>query len=421
MSIKLQRQSHLFGQSLRTPPKDAESVSHKYLAQAGFINQLASGIFSLLPLGYRVHKKIENIIREEMESLGAQEILLPSLQPRTLWEESGRFNSMDPPLFVVKDRHGKELALGSTHEEVITDLARNYLSTYKQLPVSIFQIQTKFRNEQRATGGLLRVREFVMKDLYSFHETEDDLVRFYGEVKQAYVRLFGRCGLEVIPIEAQSGTIGGAVSHEFALVAETGEDTVARCPECGYASNVEVTGEDKECPKCKTEMEFKSCIENGHIFQLGMKYSQAMHAEFTKSNGTKQPFIMGCYGIGVGRLLAGVVEASHDEKGIIWPASVAPFDIHLLSLRGGKEAEDMAKELSEKGMEVLFDDREDASAGEKFADSELIGIPVQVIVGEKGVKEGKIEVRQRAKLKEGTKVSISADEIINYYRKQTAR
>ncbi len=394
-----QRQRHLFGTTLRMPPKDADSVSHRLLTQGGFVHQLASGIFSLLPLGVLVHRRIETMIREEMSLLGAQEVLLPALQPRSLWEETGRWATIDPPLFIVTDRHDRRYALGPTHEEVVTHLARTYLQSYRQLPVAVYQLQTKFRNEQRATGGLLRVREFVMKDLYSFHASLEDQERFYEEVKQAYRRLFQRCGLEVIPVAADSGSIGGAVSHEFALVAETGEDIVATCPACPFGAKKETIGaEMTTCPRCGTALVFRSCIENGHIFQLGVKYSKAMGARFTTGEGTSEFFVMGCYGIGVGRLLAAIVEASHDAQGISWPPSEAPYDVHVHSLRGGETAENIARLLQEDGFRVLFDDREELSAGEKFRDSELIGIPVQVIVSERGIAAGHGEVRPRADL-----------------------
>lgn len=399
MRTHVQHQGSLFGGPLRSPPKDAETASHKLLAQGGFIHQLASGIFTLLPLGLRVHQRLEGIIREEMNALGAQEIIMPSLQPRSLWEETGRWTTIDPPLLTVTDRHDKELALAPTYEEVVTDLARTYLHSYKQLPVSVYQIQTKFRNEQRASGGLLRVREFVMKDLYSFHATEDDLFRFYEEMKRAYVRIFERCGLSTVPVAAESGSIGGTASHEFALIAETGEDQVALCPECGFGAKKETLGEGAEtCPRCQTRLTFKACVESGHIFQLGMKYSRAMNARFMTETGTQEYFTMGCYGIGVGRLLAAIVEASHDEKGIVWPTKVAPYDIHVLSLRAEAQAADVARDLAAQGLSVLLDDREDVSAGEKFAESELIGIPVQIIVSERRQAEDVVEIRARRNL-----------------------
>lgn len=417
------RFSNLFGAPLRTPPKEAETISHKLLAQGGFIHQLAAGIFSLLPLGFRVHERIGGIIREEMRALGAQEVLLPSLHPKALWEKTGRWKDIDPPLFTLKDRHDREYALAPTHEEVVTDLARTVLHSYKQLPVAVFQIQTKFRNEQRPTGGLLRTREFVMKDLYSFHATEEDLEAFYERVKGAYLRVFRRCGLETVPVAAESGSIGGSVSHEFALLAETGEDRVAQCPSCGFGAKLETLGgaaatpaeafvkaggKRLKCPQCSRDLEIKNCIESGHVFQLGQKYSATMNATFTTEKGSQEVFVMGCYGIGVGRVLAAIVEASHDEKGVVWPSAVAPFDVHLLSLakadRQGADvqamAEDVVPMLVSAGRSVLYDDREDASPGEKFADADLIGIPWRVVVSEKHKKTGTVGLKRRTEKEE---------------------
>lgn len=394
-------QSKLFGAPLRQPPKDAETASHALLVQGGFIHQLAAGIFTLLPLGFRVHRQIENIIREEMVLLGAQEVLLPALHPKALWEETDRWETIDPPLFTVKDRHDRLYALAPTHEEVITDLARTYLHSYKQLPAAVFQLQTKFRNEQRPTGGLLRTREFIMKDLYSFHRSEEDLRVFYEQVKEAYIRTFQRCGLETVPVPAESGSIGGAVSHEFALLAETGEDRVAQCPSCGFGAKLETLGvKVKQCPQCSHLLEIKNCIESGHIFQLGTKYSDAMHASFADEDGSKKVFVMGCYGIGVGRLLAAIVESSHDEKGIIWPASVAPFDVHVVALKGSEgAAEKIAADLVWASptlpKRVLIDDRTDASPGEKFSDADLIGIPWRVVVSEKHVAAKTVGMKRR--------------------------
>lgn len=405
------RQSSLFASPLRTPPKEAESISHRLLVQGGFIRQLAAGIFSLLPLGFRVHERMTGIIREEMRSLGAQELLLPSLQPKALWEETGRWSAIDPPLFTVRDRHEREYALAPTHEEVVTDLARTFLHSYKQLPVSVFQIQTKFRNEQRPTSGLLRTREFVMKDLYSFHATEEDLRAFYEKVKDAYIRIFRRCGLETVPVAATAGSIGGSVSHEFVLLAETGEDRVARCSACGFGAKLETLTGDSErdpadpppsCPSCGGKLDIQRCIESGHVFQLGMKYSQAMGAQFTTTEGARAPFVMGTYGIGVGRLLAAIVEVSHDDRGIVWPESVAPFDAHVLALQGAegsaaaqKTAETVAEDLAAAGWEILTDDRVDASPGEKFADADLIGIPWRVVVSEQHVRKQTVGLKAR--------------------------
>lgn len=389
-------QSKLLGKARKEAPSDAEAASHKLLTRAGYIDQLASGIFSLLPLGQQVSRNVEEIIREEMQGIEASEVFLPALQPASLWEETGRLTTMDPPLFRTTDRHDRELVLGSTHEEVITDLARKNIESYKDLPLAVFQIQTKFRNEMRATGGLLRVREFLMKDLYSFHRTLEDLQSYYLQVQDAYKRIFERCDLTVHVVEAQSGTIGGAVSHEFSVEAVTGEDQVAVCPNCGYAANVEVlSDENATCPKCSTQLEIKACIENGHTFQLGTKYSEKMNAFFNDEDGTRKPIIMGCYGIGVGRLVAAIVETHFDEKGIKWPASVAPFNVHVVGLQSSvmKDAELLAQQIGQK-VSVLFDDRE-VSAGAKFAEADLIGIPTRIVISEKTQKEGHIEVSNR--------------------------
>jgi prolyl-tRNA synthetase len=263
--------------------------------------------------------------------------------------------------------------------------------------VAVYQLQTKFRNEQRATGGLLRVREFLMKDMYSFHASPEDLLRYYEEVKQAYLRVFSRCGLRVIPVAAESGSIGGEISHEFALIAETGEDTVAQCSQCAFAAKREHLGAAVgQCPECGAQLTDLPCIENGHIFQLGIKYSQALNARVAAADGSKKFLVMGCYGIGVGRLLASIVEAAHDDTGICWPSAVSPYDVHVLSLCGGSAAHTLAASLRDEGFDVLDDDREEATAGEKFADSELIGIPAQVIVSERGIRERSVEVRPRS-------------------------
>jgi prolyl-tRNA synthetase len=393
------RQSQFFAKTKKQAPKGAETISHKYLTRGDFIDQTAAGIYSFLPLGWRVYTKIEDIIREEMNNLGSQELLMPALIPQSLWQETGRWQTIDPPLFKVKDRHQKEFGLGSTHEEVITDLVRKRISSYQDLPIYLYQIQSKFRNEMRATGGLLRVREFVMKDLYSFHTSEKDAMDFYEKVKQAYIKIFSRCGLEVVAVEADSGTIGGNLSHEFMLIAGTGEDKILICSNCDYGANIEKAGNIKNCPQCKDLLKKKNCVENGHTFYLGTKYSQAMGANFVDRDGQKKPIVMGCYGIGLGRLMAAIVEASHDDKGIIWPKSVAPFDIHLLSLvnkdkKIEKKSEEVYRDLKNKGFEVLYDDR-DKNPGEKFVEADLIGIPLRLVISEKTIAQDAVEVKRR--------------------------
>jgi len=403
-------QSQLFTKTLRKAPKEAETISHKYLVRGGFIDQLMAGVYSLLPLGFRVYKKIEEIIREEINAIGGQELFLPALQKKEQWLETGRWNVIDPPLFKFKDRHNKELALGSTHEEPITDLARKFITSYKDLPCSLYQIQDKFRNEMRSTGGLLRVREFVMKDLYSFHTTEEDLDNYYWRVGGAYKKIFTRCGLKVKVIEALGGSIGGEVTHEFTMLCPTGEDKVLYCTKCDWAVNIEALEKKKitKCPKCSGKISEGRGIENGHVFKLGTKYSEAMGATFTDEKGERKPIWMGCYGIGLGRLMATIVEAHHDERGIIWPASVAPYKVHLLTISSqqstinnkiNKITENLYRVLQNKNISVLYDNREGVSAGEKFADSDLIGIPLRLVISEKTLEKDSVEVKKRGEKK----------------------
>lgn len=395
------RYSKLLGKTLRQPPKEAESASHKLLAKGGFIDQLAAGIYTFLPLGWRVHKKIENIIREELNKIGAQELSMPVLQPKSIWFETGRWASIDPPLFITKDRHEKEYALGPTHEEVITDLVRRFVKSYKDLPFYAYQIQDKFRNELRSAGGLLRTREFFMKDLYSFHATKEDFDGFFKKVLEAYEKIFSRVKLKPIISQASGGTIGGDVTYEFQVPAEVGEDLVFFCKSCGWAINKELlsgSGVTERCPQCSAKLDNTSAIETGQVFSLGTKYSKDMGANFVDEKGRKQLIIMGCYGIGIGRLMATIVEVFHDEIGIVWPESVAPFSIHLIPLGADKkvinEAAEIYDKLTRKGTEVLFDDRNE-SPGVKLADADLIGIPLRYVISERTLEKDSVEVKKR--------------------------
>ena len=398
------RYSKLFGKTVRRAPKEAKAISHQLLVRAGYINQLMAGVYSFLPLGWRVHQKIGDIIREEMNAIGGQEVFLPTLQPKSLWEETGRWEEMEPPLFKLRDQHKKELTLGPTHEEVVTDLVRQQVRSYRDLPFSLYQIQNKFRNEVRSTGGLLRVREFVMKDLYSFDIDKKSMSGYFQKVIAAYKKIFSRCGLKAVICQASGGTIGGSETYEFHILAPVGEDKVAFCSKCGWGVNQELAGDKKKCPQCGQVLQFSQSIEAGHVFALGTKYSQAMKAEFIDHNGQKKPVWMGCYGIGLGRLMATIVEVSHDKKGIIWPASVAPYAAHLLAVDPEtavrRQAEKIYLALQKAGLEVLFDDREDVSAGSKFADADLIGIPVRLVVSvQTGAKvEWKNRVRPKTEL-----------------------
>jgi prolyl-tRNA synthetase len=390
-------QSNFLTKTLRKNPKDSVAISHQFLVRGGYIQQLTSGIWSLLPLGFKVYRKIENIIREEMTAIGGEELRMPALQPKEIWLASGRWDSIDPPLFKFKDRHEKQLALGSTHEEVITRIAGSFVDSYKDLPKYVFQIQNKFRNELRPTAGLLRTREFVMKDMYSFHATSQDLDTYYFQVAQAYKKLYARCGLEAIMVNASSGTIGGDSSNEFIVVADSGEDSIFLCSKCGWATNAEVGGTLSVCPQCQERLITKKGIEVGHIFKLGDTYSRKMETFFTDRQGKKKPIIAGCYGIGLERLMATVIEVSHDSQGIIWPQEIAPFQVHLLGLDLEDEkvlfqAQDIYEKLKSANIEVLFDDREE-TAGVKFKDADLIGIPWRLVVSKKTGE--KIELKER--------------------------
>ncbi|MDD9147030.1 proline--tRNA ligase [Sporolactobacillus sp. CQH2019] len=511
------RQSRMFIPTLKEVPADAESASHRLLLRGGFIRQNAAGVYSYLPLGYKVIKKIEAIVREEMDRAGAQELLMPAMQPAELWHESGRWDVYGPELMRLKDRHGRYFALGATGEELITSLVRDTLNSYKKLPVILYQIQTKYRDEKRPRFGLLRGREFIMKDAYSFHATEESLDEAYRLIFQAYCRVFDRCGLKYRAVLADSGAMGGKDTHEFQALAEIGEDTIAYSDRSDYAANLEMAqvvdreqkraagslplerkagradaddndrikaewfktrsatvlvflrigdevndvkvknalgtdwiesldpphkadalhpgagvkiladnglksltravlySEREDCsylhidperdlsienffdlrfikegdpsPDGKGTIKFAKGIEIGQVFKLGTKYSESMNALFLDSEGKNQPLIMGCYGIGISRTLSAVCEQYHDGDGLIWPQSLAPFTIHLITVnpKNGDQlslSDKLYHDLQDKGFDVLWDDRKER-AGVKFADSDLIGCPVQVIVGKK--------------------------------------
>ncbi|GBD33832.1 Proline--tRNA ligase [bacterium HR34] len=376
--------------------------SHKFLVKSGYIVQLAAGVYIFTPLGWKVHRKIENIIREEMENIGAQEIHMPSLINKELWEETNRWKTIDPPLFQVKDRHDKLFGLGSTHEEVIVFLARKKQLSYKDLPFSLFQIQNKFRNELRAQAGLLRTREFYMKDLYSFHRSKEDFKPFYERVKEAYFKIFKRCGIKPILVDADPGTIGGEFSHEFMVEDEVGEDRIYFCRKCYTGINIE-KGKELKCKNCGGDMSYVNSIEIAHIFYLGEIYSKKMNLLFQDKDGSKKYVIMGCYGIGLGRLMATIVQKFLTDKGILWPDQISPFDVHVIEIKSkAKKVREVAKNiynlLSKEKIDVLYDDRE-KSAGEKFFDADYIGVPRRVVVSERGVKDNVVEVKVKDKIK----------------------
>lgn len=556
--------------TLKEDPQDAEVISHKLMVRGGFIRKLASGAYSYLPLGFRVLSKVEAIIREELDSRGCQELLLPAVHPPEIWKKTGRYEMLGPVLIKFRDRSGKECVLGPTHEEIITDLVANNVRSYKELPLTFYQIQTKFRDEPRPRFGVMRTSEFIMKDAYSFDCTVEDLDKTYKSMFEAYCAIFDRCGLPYIPVEADSGMMGGSVSHEFMVPAAAGEDRIVVCAKCKYAGSTEVsrvqgmgsreknkkekelpiaevetpgittiekvsellkttpvkliktllykadgkvvavlvrgdfeanetkiknylkcsaleladaatiekvtgapvgfsgpvklkdtrviadlsvkdminfiTGANKKdahlinvnfkrdvetkefadlrmitpddgCPVCGKAIEIKQAIEVGHTFKLGTKYSIPLGANYLDKDGKEVPMVMGCYGIGVNRIMASLIETSNDKDGIIWPLSIAPYRIVILALNAANEtvkklADDAYRKLSKAGYDVLYDDR-DISAGIKFKDADLIGIPLKVVIGEKNGKLGMVEVKSRKTAKVDL---IKSEELVSHLK-----
>jgi len=544
------RWSEAFIPTLKEDPQDAEVLSHKLMVRAGFIRKLMSGAYSYLPLGFRVLDKVERIIREEMDAKGAQEVLMPAMHPPELWKKTGRYDILGPVLIKFKDRHGKELVLGPTHEEIVTDLVANNVRSYKDLPVILYQIQTKFRDEPRPRFGVMRTSEFIMKDAYSFDCDIEGMEKSYKKMYDAYCRIFERCGLPYIPVEADPGIMGGNISHEFMMPSEAGEDEIVVCQGCKYAASTQVakcvsknkpakagkrmpltqvetpgittiekvseflkvdatrlvktllyraddkvvallirgdfdanevklknylkcdlleladektiekvtsapvgfsgpvklkdvrivadnsvqgmsnfvTGanrkdahlvnvnmerdfevkefgdfrmitKDDGCPACGKAIEIKQAIELGHTFKLGTKYSDSLGAKFLDKDGKENAIVMGCYGIGVNRIVASLIESSNDKDGIVWPMSIAPYQLIILALnvenKKVKEiSEDAYSRLSGLGYEVLYDDRNE-SAGIKFKDADLVGIPIKIVIGEKNAKDNMLEVKDR--------------------------
>jgi prolyl-tRNA synthetase len=465
------RSSQLFLPTLRDAPADAEAASHKLLVRGGFIRQVSAGVWTFMPLGWRVHRKIERIIREEMDAIGAQEMLMPVLTPAELWEATGRAGI--PEIFHVHDRTGRHFILPMTHEETVTFHARE-IQSYKQLPQLWYHFSVKDRDEPRPRGGLLRVREFIMKDGYSFDRDEDGVRASFEANREAYKKIFARCGLETYDVQAESGIMGGKFSIDFLAPSGSGENTLVICENGDYAGDIEVAravpaapvfperldapqevetpgggslgpigfsgevvaddtlrdgqfvaganrdgwhlrgveaGRDFEprfadlrepregdrCPECGGALRFRTAVEVGHIFNFGSFYSKPLEATFLDEDGREKPLLGGSYGIGPGRVMAAVVEQHHDEQGIAWPDEVAPYDVHVISLPGGEEVAGAAAEaLSAAGKDVLLDDRADARAGEKFADADLIGVPLRVTAGKKSLDDGAVDVRVRA-------------------------
>lgn len=396
------RYSKLFSKTTKSAPHDADSANAKYLVQGGFVHRETAGVYSYLPLGLKVLRNIEAIIRQEMELIDGQEILMPVLTPKDNWVATNRWDTLDV-LFRLKGAGEKEYALGATHEEIVTPLVQNYVFSYKDLPTAVFQIQNKFRNEPRAKSGVLRGREFSMKDLYSFHTSQEDLDQYYKVVKQAYFKIFARLGFDpaITYITYASGGAFSKYSHEYQVLSEAGEDHVFACDKCRVAVNREILDDQNTCPECgNKKLVEKKGIEIGNIFKLGTKFSGAFKFQYNDEAGKLHPVIMGCYGIGPSRIMGTLVEIFNDEKGILWPKSVTPFQVHLVSLGADpsavKEAEKLYEALREAGISVLFDDR-DERAGVKFNDSDLIGIPLRLVVSSRTLEKKSVEWKERNK------------------------
>jgi len=396
--------STFFPKSVKREFKDDLSTNAVLLAKAGYIDQLMAGSYTLLPLGFKVVEKIKNIIREELNATGAQEMLMPLLHPREIWDQTGRWSDPDVKqiMYQFKDIHDKEFGLSFTHEEIVMHILGKFVQSYKDLPVKVYHFSTKFRNEPRAKSGILRGREFMMKDLYSAHVSEEDMHKYYDLVKSVYPKIFERMGLTVKVVEASGGVFTDKNSHEFQVLSDVGEDTIFYCDckdnkcDCNFAQNDEIFKgkEGDKCPECDDCLIKSSrAIEVGNIFPLGTRYSEKMNVLYADQDGTKKPIWFASYGIGPTRVMGTLVEVFHDDKGIVWPSSVAPFQVYLVSIGKNEEAEKIEKELEKAGIEVLLDDR-DVSAGEKFANADLLGFPYRLVISEKTGE--KIEFKKRS-------------------------
>ena len=439
------RLSRYFLPLLKETPSDATIASHRYMLRAGMIRQNSAGIYTWLPLGHKVLKKIEQIVREEQNKAGAIEMLMPTIQSADLWRETGRYDAYGPEMLRITDRHDREMLYGPTNEDMITDVFRSYVRSYKDLPKMLYHIQWKFRDERRPRFGVMRGREFLMKDTYSFDLTEEDAVLSYNKMFTAYLNTFARLGIKAVPMKADTGPIGGDLSHEFVILAESGESEVfchrdlVEMEAPGdvdfdgdlshifeertslYAATEEMHDADELAKIPKDKQLSARGIEVGHIFYFGDKYSGPMKAQVMDSTGKPQTIMMGSYGIGVSRLVGGIIEASHDENGIIWPKSVTPFGAGVLNLKPGHEEADKVSEsiynsLLEAGVDPLLDD-EKGSIGVKFSRMDLIGLPYQIAIGPRGLKDGLVEVKDRAT---GEKQDMSPEAAIEFVKKAYA-
>ncbi|MBA3789012.1 hypothetical protein H0X32_01285 [Patescibacteria group bacterium] len=396
------RQTALFTKTRREAPADEVAKNAQLLIRAGYVHKEMAGVYSYLSLGLRTLRKIEDIVREEMDALGGQEIRMATLHPSEPWRQTGAWEQVDV-LFKIDSRTEKEYALGQSEEEIVTPIASEYAPSYKDLPVAIYQIGQKYRDELRAKSGIMRGREFGMKDMYSFHTTQEDFDRFYEIVKQAYLRIYSRCGLVAKVTEASGGSFSQKISYEFMVLTDAGEDTILYCEACDYCVNLEVAKvkEGDECPKCrKSTLKTGIASEVGNVFDLGDRYPRALGFMYKDEEGRAQYPIMGCYGLGTTRLMGVIVQAFADDKGIVWPESVAPFQYHLVSAAPNdpevvRYADALYDDLTKKGRAVLYDDR-DVRAGEKFADSDLIGISHRIVIGKDAIGGKGIEVVARS-------------------------
>ena len=388
------RFSDSFVTTLRDAPKDAETINHKLLVRAGFVRQLMAGVYTYLPFGLKVLNKINKIVREEMDAIGGIEVLMPLMHPASNWKQTGAWEKSDV-LFKVKSRTKRDYALAQSNEETVTPLAQEFLHTHKDLPLAIYHINWKFRDELRSKSGILRGREFLMKDLYSFHIDQADFEKFYQKAKEAYLNVFKRLGLTAKVTEASGGGFSEKISYEFEVLTDAGEANILYCNKCDWCVNIDDIDKYKEggkCPSCgEDNLKHSLAAEVGNVFDLGQKYTKAFGLTVVGENGTKVYPIMGCYGIGITRTMGVIVEKFHDEKGIVWPKEISPFDVHLVGLNG--KGQELYEKLKKANVEVLFDDR-DVPAGQKFADADLIGVPVRLVVSDK--TGDKVEVKARS-------------------------
>ncbi len=412
------RFSRMLIPTMKEAPSDAVLTSHILLLRAGFIQSSGgSGLYNWLPLGKITLEKVRAVVKDELDKAGCNEVHLPMVTSLALWEETGRADKFGKELLRFKDRHENDFTLSPTNEEAMVNLVRQTVKSYKQLPLNVYQINWKFRDEVRPRFGLMRGREFLMKDAYSFHATTEDMEREFALMEETYKKIFTRLGLEFKVVEADSGAIGGAGSKEFMVLADSGEDTIMVCDSCDFGANVEVVAEDeKTCPKCGGGLSQTKGIEAGHIFQLGTTYSEPMKAEFLNENQKLEPFVMGTYGIGVSRLLAGIIEQNHDEKGCVWTKESAPFTVDIIVAKAKnveqmEAAEKLYAQLQAKGIDVLLDDRADKKTGfgVKVKDFELIGMPYAVVIGN-DIFEGKVELITRDGLE---KEEIALDSLVD--------